>query len=245
MSYSVREVFSTLQGEGGRAGARSVFVRFTGCNLWDGLPEHRLQGKGACAKWCDTDFARGEKVSTEELLARMDKEWPSPPMEGRWCVLTGGEPLLQLDTDLVAALHKADWRVAIETNGTVLKTDVLHSVDWVCVSPKLGSELKVWGGQELKVVLPGEADGFGWTDEQLLNMEKGGTFERLYVQPMDPIDPRFVQVSFLHPNAGPEWAESQRLTRFYKDNLARCIRFVLKHPTWRLGLQQHKFVDLP
>jgi organic radical activating enzyme len=116
VTYSVREVFDTLQGEGGRAGARSVFVRFTGCNLWSGLPDKRSLGRGACAAWCDTNFVSGEKMTAMELEYRMSLEWPKGPDQvgrrGRWCVITGGEPTLQLDEELVDLLHAEGWYIA-------------------------------------------------------------------------------------------------------------------------------------
>lgn len=222
MTYSVREVFLTLQGEGSRAGTKAVFVRFAGCNLWDGHPEHRDRGAGPCARWCDTDFFRGEKLELHELIERMDRLWPANPDVIRWCVLTGGEPSLQVDEALVAALDAAQWAVAVETNGTVDNPAVLRC-DHVCLSPKRGTVWnKIKTADEVKVVLPGAATGEqGWRVDELADIEKfaenHGAY--LYVQPQD----------------GPDAAE----------HLRACVEWVQSHPRWRLSLQQHKLIGLP
>lgn len=251
MSYAIKEVFVTLQGEGARAGARSVFVRFAGCNLWDGNPDHRDRGKGACAKWCDTDFAKGKPYTATELLTAMTTAWGSQPSEHNqpWCVLSGGEPALQVDRLLLDLLHDAGWLVAMETNGSLDPKDaegpILEHVDWLTVSPKKGAPLVRLRGAELKVVLPGVAPGQdGWTDDELVAMgrdwqDNWDDNPRLYIQPQDPIDPSMVQVSHLHGNLGATEVG------FYEANLARCIDFIHKHPEWRLSLQTHKYVNLP
>ncbi len=134
----IKEVFCTLQGEGVRAGTKAVFVRFTGCNLWDGMPLHRDKGEGSCAKWCDTDFFKGKVMSTEDLLAAMHDAWGEGDVhDDRWVVLTGGEPCLQIDKELMEALQSEDWSVAIETNGTVANEVVSENADWICIAPKL------------------------------------------------------------------------------------------------------------
>ena len=151
--YAVKEIFYTLQGEGVNAGRSAVFLRFSGCNLWSGRLDHR-DGAGGCAKWCDTDFVGldgtyGGKYEPEELAARVESLWPAEG--GRFVVCTGGEPLLQLDAALIDALHTRSFEIAIETNGTL---PVPPGIDWVCVSPKGGTELVVREGNELKLVFP-------------------------------------------------------------------------------------------
>lgn len=179
MGYSVKELFYTLQGEGARAGRAAVFVRFAGCNLWTGREADRAKGPGGCARWCDTDFVGtdgeggGRFATAEELAAAAARAW-GPGREARYVVCTGGEPLLQLDGALVAALHAAGFEVAIETNGTL---SVPEGVDWVCVSPKAGSTVVVREGDELKLVIPQE--GMSPTDFE------GWGFEHLFVQACD------------------------------------------------------------
>src|SRR6185295_2413564 len=157
MSYSVKEIYYTLQGEGVYTGRAAVFLRFTGCNLWSGREQDRNQGPGACSAWCDTNFLGtdgpgGGRFSTAEALANVvDEAWPKGSQIRRFVVCTGGEPLLQLDSELVAALHRKRFEVAIETNGTRLPP---LGVDWICVSPKAGSELVLRTGDELKLVFP-------------------------------------------------------------------------------------------
>lgn len=234
--YVIREVFDTLQGEGLRAGTRAVFVRFTGCNLWDGRPEHRDRGKGACALWCDTDFATGNQMTATELLSRMDAAWPEDG-EPRWCVLTGGEPALQLDEDLLNALQNGGWKVAVETNGTV-ENEALQWCDWVCCSPKLGGGLVLERADELKVVLPGHVDPKkGWTEEDLV-MLASVVKARYYI--VNPMDPAGVPIATTHllgnlPGAAPR----------FEGAMKTCLDFVRTHPNWRLGGQLHKLWHLP
>lgn len=239
MGYSVKEIFDTLQGEGGRAGERSIFVRLGGCNYWSGRAEDRERGKAACAEWCDTDFFGGTKMEASAIVERCAHLWPaySPT---RWVVLTGGEPLLQLDTELLAAFHTAGFSVAVETNGSIAPID---GIDWLTVSPKLGSPwaLAARRGQEMKVVLPGSASGSGWPSDVLEGLRKETTFGAYYVQPQDPIDEGAVDASFLKNNLRVFNGHGAR----YKQNLERCIAFVREHPEWRLSLQSHKWTGLP
>lgn len=157
MSYSVKEIYYTLQGEGVHAGRPAVFLRFTGCNLWSGREQDRHNGTGGCSAWCDTDFVGtdgpggGRFQSAVALAAAVRNAWPEKGRGRPFVVCTGGEPLLQLDDELVAALHGADFEVAIETNGTRIPP---RGVDWICVSPKSGSELAMRAGHELKLVFP-------------------------------------------------------------------------------------------
>lgn len=157
MSYSVKEIYYTLQGEGVHAGRPAVFLRFTGCNLWSGREQDRHKGPGGCSSWCDTDFVGidgpggGRFETAAALAAAVCEAWPKIGRGRPFVVCTGGEPLLQLDDELVAALHGAGFEVAIETNGT---RESPRGIDWICVSPKEGSELVMRAGHELKLVFP-------------------------------------------------------------------------------------------
>lgn len=156
MAYAVKECFLTLQGEGHHAGRVAVFLRFAGCNLWSGRAADRERGTGGCARWCDTEFVGtdgpggGRFASAAALAAHVAGFWPDTGT-GRFVVCTGGEPLLQLDAELVAALHAAGFEIAVETNGTL---PVPAGVDWICVSPKQGGALRQTHGHELKLVVP-------------------------------------------------------------------------------------------
>ena len=177
MTYSVKEIFYTLQGEGARTGRPAVFCRFSGCNLWSGREEDRSR---AVCRFCDTDFVGttgecGGKYPTAEALAeRIVSRWPADHPENRYVVFTGGEPLLQLDEALIDAMHRAGFEIAIETNGTIA---VPPGIDWVCVSPKAGAKLVVRQGDEIKVVIPQE-------NQNLADYERLA-FSHFYVQPMD------------------------------------------------------------
>ncbi|HJV82696.1 7-carboxy-7-deazaguanine synthase [Noviherbaspirillum sp.] len=176
MTYSVKEIFYTLQGEGTHAGRPAVFCRFTGCNLWTGRESDRAS---AICKFCDTDFVGtdgelgGKFKDSESLAQTIDALWPAAYAASKFVVFTGGEPLLQLDEALISSMHDHGFEVAIETNGTL---PVPAGVDWICVSPKMGSELCVRKGSELKVVIP--QDGQSLADYESLE------FEHFYVQPM-------------------------------------------------------------
>jgi len=249
-SYSVVEMFSTLQGEGYLAGRRAVFMRFTGCNMWNGNPDDRDKGVGACARWCDTFFASGQKLTAEEILVCLDAEWGSNPVgntdaDCRMVVITGGEPTLQLDVPLVDALHKAGWFVAIETNGTN-KVEALAHVDHVCVSPKRGGILQVQEADELKVVLPGGEPGSppeeNWTDDDLRDMVGLGRFQHLYVQPQDATIKTATEQTHLHMLRSGQRDITLELQ--YDANVQECLRFIKANPSWRLSLQQHKFIGI-
>ncbi|MEA2829970.1 MAG: 7-carboxy-7-deazaguanine synthase, partial [Bradyrhizobium sp.] len=153
MSYSVKEIFLTLQGEGAHAGRVAVFCRFSGCNLWSGREQDRAT---ATCRFCDTDFVGtdgtlgGRYASASELADTIAAQWTGADAH-RYTVLTGGEPLLQVDTALVEALHARGFEIGIETNGTI---DPPDGLDWICVSPKAGSELQVRRGHELKLIYP-------------------------------------------------------------------------------------------
>ncbi|MBO9713647.1 7-carboxy-7-deazaguanine synthase [Sphingomonas sp.] len=176
MAYSVKEMFLTLQGEGVNAGARAVFVRFAGCNLWSGREVDRAS---AICRFCDTDFVGtnglgGGKFADAEALADAVGGFWGEGDEARFVVLTGGEPMLQVDDALVDALHARGFRIAIETNGTLA---VHPGIDWVCVSPKAGSEVVQRAGDELKLVWPQPG-----TDVDAI---EGWAFRHFLVQPMD------------------------------------------------------------
>jgi 7-carboxy-7-deazaguanine synthase len=168
MTYSVKEIFYTLQGEGLRAGRPSVFCRFAGCNLWTGREEDR---SSAICRFCDTDFVGtdgtlGGKFSTAgELADLIAKQWPHEKDE-KYVVLTGGEPLLQVDIALVDALHKRKFEIAVETNGTI---SAPPGIDWICVSPKSGSDWIQKTGHELKLVFP-KRDYFQWMFKPMVSI---------------------------------------------------------------------------
>jgi 7-carboxy-7-deazaguanine synthase (Cx14CxxC type) len=177
VTYSIKEIFYTLQGEGAHAGRPAVFCRFAGCNLWSGREEDRAT---AVCQFCDTDFVGtdgeggGKFRNAQELAGRIDSLWPQERPVNKYVVFTGGEPLLQLDAALIDAMHARGFTIAIETNGTL---PVPPGVDWVCVSPKMGSQLVVGKGNEIKVVIPQQA--------QELAAYECLDFEHFFLQPMD------------------------------------------------------------
>ena len=154
MTYSVKEIFYTLQGEGAQAGLPAVFLRFSGCNLWTGREADRST---AVCQFCDTDFVGTDGVNGDKfadaasLAAKVASLWPQPSHDHRLVVCTGGEPLLQLDESAIHALHQHGFRIAVETNGTVKAPE---GIDWICVSPKSDAPLNQTSGQELKLVFP-------------------------------------------------------------------------------------------
>lgn len=176
MTYTVKEIYKTLQGEGAQAGRAAVFCRFTGCNLWSGREEDR---SAAVCKFCDTDFVGangpggGRFPTARELGDAIENTW-GPSRNRRFIVCTGGEPLLQLDDDLVTDLHNRGFSIAIETNGTL---EPPSGIDWICVSPKSGAPLKLTRGSELKLVYP----QFGLDPDSLANLN----FQDFWLQPMD------------------------------------------------------------
>ena len=198
MTYSVKEIFYTLQGEGAQAGRASVFLRFAGCNLWSGHEKDRV---AAICKFCDTDFVDtdgtgGGKFDDAASLARAAAaQWPQGQGGKPYVVCTGGEPLLQLDTPLVGALHEQGFEIAIETNGTLLPP---AGIDWICVSPKAGSEQKLKRGDELKLVYP-QADG----DPARY---AGQAFAHFFLQPMDnAAQAANTQAAIAYCHAHPQW----------------------------------------
>jgi len=198
MTYSVKEIFYTLQGEGVNAGWPAVFCRFAGCNLWSGREEDRAT---SVCRFCDTDFTgtngvNGGKFTTaDELVEAIVREWPAHDVKHRFVVITGGEPLLQLDKSLIDRLHAANFRVAIETNGTIPVPD---GIDWICVSPKNNSTLVVLRGHELKLVYPQLEN----RPEQFAALD----FEHFLLQPMDGPDlARNTQLAIKYCKKNPLW----------------------------------------
>jgi 7-carboxy-7-deazaguanine synthase (Cx14CxxC type) len=214
VTYAVKEIYYTLQGEGLDAGRPAVFLRFAGCNLWNGLHKDREKGPGGCSRWCDTDFVStdgpggGKFRTAAELVSAVTHLWPSHARHSRRLVVcTGGEPLLQFDAELAVAFQCAGFTVAIETNGTISPPE---GVFWITVSPKAGSLLKIRKGHVLKLVYPqtgAEPDKFEDLD-----------FQHFFLQPMD----------------GPNAAENTRL----------AVEYCLAHPQWRLSLQTHKYLGI-
>lgn len=214
-TYTVKEMFYTLQGEGAQAGRAAVFCRFAGCNLWTGREEDR---ESAICKFCDTDFVGtngtggGKFRNAESLALAISKTYlGSRDRQTPYVVFTGGEPTLQLDTALIDAVHAQGFEIAIETNGT---HTVPEGVDWVCVSPKFGAEWVQTRGDELKVVVP----QFGQDLARMAELP----FAHFFVQAMD--------------DANPE---------IKARNLKIAIDFCLHNPKWRLSVQTHKAIGMP
>jgi 7-carboxy-7-deazaguanine synthase (Cx14CxxC type) len=200
MTYAVKEIFFTLQGEGANTGRPAVFCRFAGCNLWTGREADRAD---ATCQFCDTDFVGvdgpgGGKFDTADALARAVAEtWPADvsPRARRLVVCTGGEPLLQMDAGVVLALHAQGFEIAVETNGTQLPPD---GIDWICVSPKAGAPLVLTRGNELKLVYPQQ----GGEPERFANLD----FQQFFLQPMDgPDRERNTDLALSYCLSHPQW----------------------------------------
>ncbi|MGE4323264.1 MAG: 7-carboxy-7-deazaguanine synthase [Sphingobium sp.] len=214
MGYAVKEMFLTLQGEGVQAGRRAVFVRFAGCNLWNGREQDRAH---AVCRFCDTDFVGadgeggGKFADARQLADGVLAHW-GDGVEGRYVVLTGGEPMLQVDGALVDALHDRGFTIAIESNGTLA---VHPGIDWVCISPKAGSTVVQRSGNELKLVWPQPAPGYTLADVDAMQQ---WAFDHHLVQPLDDAHAA--------------------------DNVGAAIDLVMGRPRWRLTLQNHKALGL-
>ena len=227
MTYTVKEIFYTLQGEGAQTGRAAVFCRFSGCNLWSGREEDRSR---AVCQFCDTDFVGtgpdgGRFRSAAELADAVERCWTGGASrpdsnEGpgsradsaqsgdrKYVVCTGGEPLLQVDEKLIAEMHQRGFEVAVETNGT---RPAPKSLDWICVSPKAGAPLVQTTGNELKLVYPQD----NAPPEKFEQLD----FRHFFLQPMDGADTAA--------------------------NTERAIEYCLRHPRWRLSIQTHKLVGL-
>ena len=206
MTYSVKEIFLTLQGEGGQAGKAAVFCRFAGCNLWTGREQDRH--KAVCT-FCDTDFVGtdgeggGKFATADDLANAVEAAWTGGPND-RLVVCTGGEPLLQLDAAAIDALHARGFQIACETNGTVAAPE---GIDWVCVSPKADAPVVQTRGQELKLVYP--------QDKALPERFEGLDFERFYLQPMDgPDRERNTQLAVAYCLSHPQWRLSVQTHKY-------------------------------
>lgn len=180
MTYSVKEIYFTLQGEGAQTGRAAVFLRFSGCNLWSGREQHRAE---AVCKFCDTDFVGtdgpggGKFASAESLAEAITNAWPEKAVASpKYVVCTGGEPLLQLDTVAIDALHEAGFEIGVETNGTVAAPD---GIDWLCVSPKANAPVVQRSGSELKLVYPQNEDAA--QPGEFADLD----FEYFFLQPCD------------------------------------------------------------
>lgn len=228
--YFVHSAFLTLQGEGAWSGARCVFVRFTGCNIWSGDPKDRARdtSKGACAAWCDTEFRKthlgdeGGKYTAEELLTLIMRLWGSVMLEdvgepgaSARVVFTGGEPFLQLDGSLLAYLKVHGVVVHVETNGSIpIPVELRSQIDWLTLSPKPPAPLAVTEADEVKVVVPAFSPG------DFVHVKA----KHYFVQPQD----------FGHP------ADFRTF-----DAIRRAKTVALVSPRWRLSLQTHKAANLP
>ena len=210
MSYAVKEIFYTLQGEGAQAGRAAVFCRFSGCNLWSGREADRAT---AVCQFCDTDFAGvdgtggGKFASADELAAAINHAWSAPSDEvppRKFVVCTGGEPLLQLDSVLIDALHGHGFEIAVETNGTIAAP---MGIDWICVSPKAGAQLVQEYGDELKLVFP--QSGIDPAGLQSL------AFRDFFLQPMDgPNQILNTQAAVRYCMQNPPWRLSLQTHKF-------------------------------
>jgi 7-carboxy-7-deazaguanine synthase (Cx14CxxC type) len=214
-TYSVKEAYVTLQGEGAQTGRAAVFLRFAGCNLWSGLERDRAS---AVCNFCDTDFVGtngengGKFQGASALAAHVKSVWDATAPDGGapYVICTGGEPLLQLDALAIAELKAAGFEIGVETNGTLRAPEGL---DWICVSPKANAPLKQVSGNELKLVFPQDE-----TEAQPSQFESL-QFQHFFLQPKD------------------DTAHAQ--------NIAATAAYCMKHPKWRLSLQTHKLIGLP
>ena len=248
MSYSIKEVFYTLQGEGLRAGRPAVFCRFAGCNLWNGREEDR---DTAVCRFCDTDFVGtdgtlGGKYGAAELAALIAAQWPAGE-HGRakgavpYVVLTGGEPMLQVDQPLIDALHEQGFEIAIETNGTLPVPMGERGIDWVCVSPKAGAPWVQRQGHELKLVYPQPALMPSAVEAVASGRAAplapaGATATGATPTGPQPTPPHGVQFDhwLLQPMDGPLQAQHTR----------QAIDYCQSHPRWRLSVQTHKVLQI-
>lgn len=201
MTYSVKEVFLTLQGEGGQAGRAAIFCRFTGCNLWSGREADRAT---AICQFCDTDFigtdgdGGGKFPTADSLAAHINALWPQSDTHHKLVVFTGGEPLLQLDDTLIHAMHQVGFKIAVESNGTVQAPE---GIDWLCISPKAGGELIQTQGTELKLVYPQS----GIDPASLESLD----FQQFWLQPMDgPNQADNLQAAIRYCLKHPQWGLS-------------------------------------
>ena len=204
MTYAVKEMFYTLQGEGAQAGRASVFCRFAGCNLWSGREQDRA---AAVCNFCDTDFVGvdgqggGKFTTAEDLAAAIASKWPKNVPGKPYVVCTGGEPLLQIDKPLIDALHALGFEIAVETNGT---QPAPQGLDWICVSPKADSDIVLTSGHELKLVFPQPQA----RPERFAAMD----FQHFFLQPMDSIlKADHTRAAVAYCMANPQWRLSVQM----------------------------------
>ncbi len=199
-TYAVHSLFQTIQGEGYWTGRPAIFLRFSGCNLWTGREEDRAT---AVCQFCDTDFLSGERMTADEIVGNAVELWGTE-RNHRFVVLTGGEPTLQADWDLIATLHRFEFTVAIETNGT---QQVKPPIDWITVSPKAGAKVAQTKGDELKLVFPQAGAG----PDRYTAM----AFEHWFLQPMDgPDRERNTRLAVEYCIANPRWRLSLQTHKF-------------------------------
>lgn len=223
--YRVKEIFYTLQGEGAQAGRPAVFCRFSKCNLWNGKEEGRAT---AVCNFCDTDFvgtdgSHGGLYAQEALVSQISALWPDPAQGQPYVVCTGGEPLLQLDTPLIDALHQAGFEVGVETNGTL---PAPAGIDWLCVSPKGAAEVVIETCDELKLVYP-QPDAMPERFRQLQACH-------YYLQPLADYAPLILASDKLQ---GAKDGLSL-------NNTQATVDYCLQHPQWKLSLQTHKLLGI-
>ena len=210
MTYSVKEIYYTLQGEGAHTGRPAVFLRFAGCNLWSGREEHRAE---SICRFCDTEFVGvdgpgGGKFDTpEELSVAVSKQWGASSSDARpYVVCTGGEPLLQLDSPLISALHEAGFEIGVESNGTIPAPD---GIDWLCVSPKGSAALSQLSGDELKLVYPQVEESVQPSEFEHL------AFQLFYLQPMDcPSREEYTLSAIDYCKQNPRWRLSLQTHKY-------------------------------
>lgn len=217
MSYSVKEIYLTVQGEGVQTGLPAVFLRFAGCNLWSGLERDRAD---AVCKFCDTDFigmdgpGGGRFKTAQDLADNVAGYWPGGGQS--WVVCTGGEPLLQLDTELIDAFHAAGFKIAVESNGTLKAPD---GIDWLCVSPKANAKIVQTTGDELKLVYPQTEN----KPEDFQHLD----FKNFSLQPRDD--------AYL----GGAGAQEKG------GHMQAAFDYCMSNPQWRLSVQTHKWIGVP
>ena len=211
MAYQVHEVFYTLQGEGAQSGRPAVFCRFAGCNLWSGREQDRSQ---AVCRFCDTQFVGtggpggGRFESARLLAAHIESFWPAGEARHRFTVLTGGEPLLQVDEALTEELHRRRFQIAVETNGTL---PAPRGLDWICVSPKAGATWVLRSGDELKLVYPQP----GLMPQDIVRAGGGAEFRHWWLQPMDgPEISENTRRAVQHCLSEPRWRLSLQTHKF-------------------------------
>ena len=205
--YKVHEIFHTLQGEGAHSGIPAVFVRFSGCNL-------------RCP-WCDTEFEGYREMTAEQIVSEIQNLYDIPNVRRKMCILTGGEPTLQADKQLIDAIHAAGFYIGIETNGT---RPIPDGIDWITCSPKEGTKLALKQVNEVKVVFTGTYDPEVWRTQLKA--------EHWLLQPL-----RYTG-EWLMMSGVDEWEDDAN------DNLDETVRYILAHPFWRLSVQLHKIVGL-